>query len=65
MAKPKMKFEVLENETIDECVDRIKKQGYSPIRRIEKPIFQETEKNGQKTYEPAGRQIIFEAIQID
>ncbi len=65
MAKAKVKFEVLENETIDECVNRIKKQGYSPIRRIERPIFQETEKDGQKTYEPVGREIIFEAIQMD
>ncbi|WP_449622546.1 NETI motif-containing protein [Robertmurraya sp. Marseille-Q9965] len=54
----KKKFEVLENETIDECLARIQKEGYVPIKRIEKPIFQEKEKG---TYEPVGRQIIFEA----
>jgi hypothetical protein len=61
MGKSKMTFEVQENESIDECIDRMKKLGYSPTRRIEKPIFQEVINNGQTTYEPIGRQIIFEA----
>lgn len=59
----KRRFEVQENESIDQCIDRIKKQGYTPIRRIEKPIFKEIVNGSQKTYEPAGRQIIFEAIE--
>ncbi|RHW32481.1 NETI motif-containing protein [Neobacillus notoginsengisoli] len=53
----KMRFEVMENETIDECLERMKKKGYTPIRRIEKPIFKEE----GKEIVPAGRQIIFEA----
>lgn len=51
-------FEVQENETIDQCLDRIQKAGYMPVRRIEKPIFQE---NKDGSYEPVGRQIVFEA----
>lgn len=65
MGKRKVNFEVQENETIAECLDRMKKQGYEPIRRMEKPIFQEIIKGDEKTYQPIGRQIIFEAREID
>ncbi len=58
----KMKFEVQENETIVECIDRMKKEGYTPVKRIEKPIFKEQITNGQTSYEPISRKIIFEAI---
>jgi hypothetical protein len=63
MAKGNRKkmFEVAENETLTECLDRISKEGYTPIRRIEKPIFKEVIKDGATDYEPAGRQILFEA----
>ncbi|RSD22522.1 NETI motif-containing protein [Mesobacillus subterraneus] len=59
--KKKRMYEVGENESIDECLNRMKKDGYAPVRRMEKPIFKEVEKNGAADYEPAGRQIIFEA----
>jgi NETI protein len=59
--KSKMQFEVLENETIGECLERIKKHGYFPVRRIEKPIFKEVINGNETSYEPVGRQIIFEA----
>ena len=56
----KVIYEVLENETINDCLDRIKKDGFIPIKRTEKPIFHEVkEENGTK-YEPSGRQIQFE-----
>lgn len=61
----KVSFEVLENETIDQCLSRIQKEGYFPIRRTEKPIFQEVKSGGSITYEPIGRQIIFEAKKIE
>ncbi|MED3624943.1 NETI motif-containing protein [Neobacillus thermocopriae] len=61
MSKKKVQFEVQENESIDECLDRIKQKGYMPIRRIEKPIFQEIKKDGETIYQPIGRQIVFEA----
>lgn len=61
----KMKFEVLDNETIGECLERMKKDGYSPIKRMEKPIFKEVKTNGQTSYEPISSKIIFEAIKIE
>jgi hypothetical protein len=61
-SKKKMNFEVQENESIEQCLDRMKKQGYSPIRRMEKPIFQEIINGNEKEYKPVGREIIFEAI---
>ncbi|MCQ6280541.1 NETI motif-containing protein [Bacillus sp. EB600] len=65
MGKGRMEFEVQENESIGDCMDRMKKLGFSPIRRIEKPIFQEVINGSQTTYEPVGRKIIFEAKEID
>lgn len=56
-----MEFEVQENESIEACLDRIKKAGYMPVRRTEKPIFQEVVKGSETVYEPIGRQILFEA----
>ena len=32
-------FEVQENETIEQCLERMKKEGYMPIGRREEPIF--------------------------
>lgn len=58
--KQKLLFEVQENETIDACLERIKQQGYMPIRRMEKPIFQEVITGKDTSYVPIGRQIIFE-----
>ncbi|PAE23603.1 NETI motif-containing protein [Bacillus sp. 7894-2] len=63
--KNKMSFEVQENETIDQCLERIKKAGYIPVRRTEKPIFKEVKTGGKVDYEPAGRQIVFEAKRVE
>ncbi|WP_142384058.1 NETI motif-containing protein [Neobacillus cucumis] len=65
MSKKKLQFEVQENESIEDCLNRIKEQGYAPIRRMEKPIFQEVKKDGEMIYEPVGRQIVFEAKLIE
>ncbi|SEA90318.1 NETI protein [Thalassobacillus cyri] len=63
MAKnKKTRFEVQEGETIDQCLDRMKKEGYTPVRRVEEPIFQEVKRDGQKAYEPVGRKIVFQAM---
>ncbi|MEB7780643.1 NETI motif-containing protein [Mammaliicoccus fleurettii] len=40
-----MKFRVEENETIEMCLNRMKEQGYTPVKRFEKPVFIE-KKNG-------------------
>jgi hypothetical protein len=60
MNKKKMQFEVQENESIEQCLQRMKQLGYEPVRRIEKPIFQEIKRGGETIYEPIGRQIVFE-----
>ena len=39
-----MKFKVNENETISECLTRMREEGYMPVKRIEKPIYTEDEK---------------------
>ncbi|MED3563602.1 NETI motif-containing protein [Bacillus xiapuensis] len=64
-SKKKMQFEVQENETIDECLARMKHQGYLPVRRMEKPIFQEVKKGNETIFEPVGRQIAFEGRLIE
>ncbi|MEH7235211.1 NETI motif-containing protein [Bacillus sp. JJ1562] len=61
MSKPKkQKFVVKENETIDQCLDRMKAEGYFPVRRMEEPVFQEIKRNGEIVVEPCGRKVIFE-----
>ena len=61
----KLTFEVQDHETISQCLERIQKEGYTPIRRTEKPIFQEKMDNDQVLYEPAGRQIVFEVRKME
>ncbi|MFJ7748239.1 NETI motif-containing protein [Peribacillus sp. NPDC097295] len=59
--KSKEKFEVREGESIDDCLNRIKAEGYFPVRRTEEPIFEERVTNGKVHYEPIKRKIVFEA----
>ncbi|MED4059743.1 NETI motif-containing protein [Priestia megaterium] len=56
----KVLYELQKNETIASCLDRMKKDGYMPVRRMEKPIFEEKEINGKKEYVPVKQQIVFE-----
>lgn len=63
--KSKKKFEVIEGETIDACLDRIKAAGYFPVRRTEEPIFAERIENGKVHYVPVDRKIVFEAKLIE
>ena len=58
----KKRFEVEENETIGQCLDRMKKEGYTPIRRAEEPVFREEKRNGEKVMEPVGKTIVFHAV---
>ncbi|GAA0329015.1 NETI motif-containing protein [Bacillus carboniphilus] len=58
---PKKKwFTVLENETVSECLNRMDKEGYTPIRRLEKPVFEEIIKDGQKDVIPIKSEIQFQ-----
>lgn len=66
LAKPKkQRFELMDNETIDACLDRMKREGYFPVKRVEKPIFQEVISEGKTEYVPVSRQIIFEGKLIE
>ncbi len=56
----KKTFEVLEHETIADCLERMKREGYTPVRRIEKPIFYQKQKKTNPEY--LKQQIIFEGI---
>ncbi|GJF45122.1 NETI motif-containing protein [Staphylococcus argenteus] len=51
-----MKFKVADNETITDCLARMKKEGYMPVKRLEKPVFQE-QKDGR--IEVSHQEIIF------
>ncbi|WP_347861457.1 NETI motif-containing protein [Salimicrobium sp. PL1-032A] len=56
----KKRFEVESGETIDECLDRIKNEGFMPVRRTEEPVFQEVD--GEM--EPVDRRIVFETKKV-
>ena len=45
MKKKTVWFEVEENETIDDCLNRMQTEGYMPTGRREEPVFQEV--NGE------------------
>ncbi|WP_338471577.1 NETI motif-containing protein [Niallia sp. XMNu-256] len=64
MSKKKI-YEVEEHETVSDCLERMNKDGYMPVKRIEKPVFQEKVEAGQVTYEPVGRKITFEARNVE
>ncbi|KAB7643989.1 NETI motif-containing protein [Staphylococcus warneri] len=51
-----MKYKVNDNETIADCLQRMKDDGYMPTRRIEKPIYKE---NNDGSLEVLKQDIIF------
>lgn len=62
MGERKRKFQVEENEAIEDCLRRMKEAGYRPVRRVEKPVFKEVNKNGKIEKIPICQQIIFEGV---
>lgn len=44
--KKQQKFQVAENETIQDCLQRMREQGYMPVKRFEKPVYKE-DNNGK------------------
>ncbi|MCP1146140.1 NETI motif-containing protein [Lysinibacillus endophyticus] len=48
MSKKQIWFEVEENETIEQCLERMKKEGYMPCGRKEEPVFHLVD--GEPTY---------------
>ena len=41
LTKKQVWYEVQENETIEQCLERMKKDGYMPFGRKEEPVFEE------------------------
>ncbi|MCE5131785.1 NETI motif-containing protein [Staphylococcus saprophyticus] len=39
--KKQQKFKVADNETIQDCLQRMREAGYEPVKRFEKPIYKE------------------------
>lgn len=54
-------FQVEENETISDCLERMKAEGYTPAGRREEPLFEEH--NGE--YVPVRQMIQFKGILAD
>ncbi|WP_100489275.1 NETI motif-containing protein [Sporolactobacillus pectinivorans] len=52
----KKTFIVGENESLDACLERMKKEGYRPVMRASRPIFRE----GKSGPEVIGRYCIIE-----
>lgn len=48
LGKKQIWYEVEENETIEECLARMRKDGYMPVGRKEEPVFHMM--NGEPTY---------------
>jgi hypothetical protein len=56
----KKKFAVETGESISDCLDRMAKEGYTPVRRMEEPVFHEVKRNGRLEPEVKEQRIIFE-----
>ncbi|MFP3359071.1 NETI motif-containing protein [Planococcus citreus] len=41
MSKKTIWFEVQEHETMEDCLNRMKKEGYMAVSRKEEPLFEE------------------------
>ena len=39
--KKQQKFKVEENESIQDCLQRMREAGYTPVKRYEKPVYKE------------------------
>ncbi|MBW3113010.1 MULTISPECIES: NETI motif-containing protein [Bacillaceae] len=65
MSKKKLLFEVQENESIADCLDRMKEMGYMPVRRMEKPVFEEQKEGNKTEYVPIRQTIVFEGKRIE
>ncbi len=58
MSKKSIWFEVAEDETIEDCLNRMKNEGYMAVGRKEEPLFSEV--NGE--YVPVRQLIKFKGM---
>ena len=50
------KFKVEDNETISDCLNRMRNEGFMPTRRMEEPVYKE---NKDGSIEVLRQEIIF------
>ncbi|PKR76681.1 NETI motif-containing protein [Halalkalibacillus sediminis] len=55
----KKKYRVSDYKSVDECLDQMARDGYRPVRRMEKPVFEERGKERV----PVQQDIVFEAVE--
>ncbi|AJD90433.1 hypothetical protein JMA_11160 [Jeotgalibacillus malaysiensis] len=53
-------FDVEEHESIGDCLDRMAKEGYMPVRRMEEPVFKEVKDGSSVKQEPVRQKIRFQ-----
>ena len=58
--KSKQIFTVEEHETVEDCLARMKKAGFIPVRRMEEPVWTEVAHNGETEIEVSYQRIKFE-----
>ena len=56
----KKKFKVEDYGSIEDCLARMKEEGYTPVRRMEKPVFKE--ENGETVV--SHQEIVFEGKKL-
>ncbi|RXJ02366.1 NETI motif-containing protein [Anaerobacillus alkaliphilus] len=56
----KKKFVVETGETISQCLDRMALEGYTPVRRMEEPVFHEVKLDGKLETVVKEQKIVFE-----
>lgn len=62
MTKPKKKKFIVDiNDSIEDGLKQMAEEGYTPVRRVEKPVFKE----GKSGPEVMGRYITFEGKLIE
>lgn len=57
-----MKFRVEADETIQDCLARMRKAGYMPVKRYEKPVFKE---NKDGSVEVLRQEIVFTGKKLE
>ena len=60
--KKQQKFKVADNETIQDCLQRMREAGYAPVKRFEKPIYKE---NKDGSLEVLKQEIVFVGKMIE
>lgn len=57
----KKRFEVTKDKTIESVLQQMREEGYMPVRRMEKPVFKETDDGVEVSHQ----EIIFEGKLIE